>query len=38
VAHSINIMAGEVTNEAVAHTFHLPCSRRFAAQKEGHGC
>ncbi|HTM55718.1 MAG TPA: alanine dehydrogenase [Pirellulales bacterium] len=38
VAHSINVMAGEVTNEAVAHTFHLPCSRRFAAQKEGHGC
>jgi hypothetical protein len=38
VAHSINIMAGEVTNEAVARTFNLPYSRRFAAQKEAHGC
>ncbi len=30
VARSINIMAGEVTNEAVARTFALPYSRRFA--------
>ena len=30
VARSINIMAGEVTNEAVAKTFGLPCSRKFA--------
>jgi alanine dehydrogenase len=29
VARSINIMAGEVTNEAVASTFALPYSRRF---------
>ncbi len=30
VARSINIMAGEVTNEAVAKTFGLPCSPRFS--------
>jgi alanine dehydrogenase len=30
VANSINIMAGEVTNQAVAKTFGLPCSKRFA--------
>ena len=30
VARSINIMAGEVTNEAVAETFGLPLSKRFA--------
>jgi alanine dehydrogenase len=29
VARSINIMAGEVTNRAVARTFDLPCSNRF---------
>lgn len=29
VARSINIMAGEVTNEAVARTFDLPYARRF---------
>ena len=30
VAHSINIMAGEVTNEPVARTFGLPWSKRFS--------
>jgi alanine dehydrogenase len=30
IARSINIMAGEVTNSAVAQTFGLPCSPRFA--------
>jgi alanine dehydrogenase len=29
VARSINIMAGEVTNQAVAKTFGLPYSKRF---------
>jgi alanine dehydrogenase len=29
VARSINLMAGEVTNQAVATTFGLPCSKRF---------
>jgi alanine dehydrogenase len=29
VARAINIMAGDVTNEAVAKTFGLPCKRRF---------
>ncbi|REK07531.1 MAG: alanine dehydrogenase [Planctomycetota bacterium] len=31
VASAINIMAGEVTNQAVAKTFDLPCSKRFGA-------
>lgn len=31
VARAVNIMAGEVTNAAVAETFGLTCSRRFAA-------
>jgi alanine dehydrogenase len=31
VARAINIMAGEVTNAAVAHTFGLPFSKRFEA-------
>jgi alanine dehydrogenase len=30
VAHAINIMAGEVTNQAVAKTFDLPFANRFA--------
>jgi alanine dehydrogenase len=30
VARSINIMGGEVTNQAVAKTFSFPCSKRFA--------
>ena len=29
VARSINIMAGEITNVAVARTFDMPCNRRF---------
>jgi alanine dehydrogenase len=29
VARSVNIMAGEITNQAVAKTFSLPCSKRF---------
>lgn len=30
VAHAVNIMAGEVTNQAVAKTFDLPFANRFA--------
>jgi alanine dehydrogenase len=30
VAHSINIMDGELTNRAVAKTFGLPANARFA--------
>jgi len=34
VAASINIMAGELTNRAVADSFGLPCSQRFASQEK----
>jgi alanine dehydrogenase len=30
VAHAVNIMAGEVTNAAVAKTFDLPYANRFS--------